>query len=403
VSELRLYLQRDGLHDGQACPWVLLDRDGHIERSGASLDEAPRAALCRVVIEADRVGLVETDLPDLAERKLAPLLANAVEAATLDEPEQLHVVLAGRSPQGKACCATVSAAWLERLLGKLAEREIYPDAAVSEGWLLPVQPDVWSVVVNQGSSLLRLDAARALVVDAGDPPTGVQLALGRAYRPRRIQVYQGSSLQPPNLEAWRSALDIEVESRGKWDWRNAPWPATPNLLSGRLAARRAGMDLASVIRPLLWGGLALALIQVVGLGIDSLMLQRENTALLAEQRKLSQRVLPSQANVVEPAWQVSEMLARLRNAQGQGGEVAMLPLLARLGGIWPAAGAPSVRSVTYADGGLEIALTAKPAAWVAQLQADAAAANLEVATGDAGGALSIIKIRDLTPGGNRGR
>jgi hypothetical protein len=101
VSELRLYLQRDGLHDGLACPWVLLDREGRIERSGSSLEDAPRAGICRAVIEADRVALVETELPDLPERKLTPLLANAVEAATLDEPEQLHVVITGRSQSGK--------------------------------------------------------------------------------------------------------------------------------------------------------------------------------------------------------------------------------------------------------------------------------------------------------------
>ncbi len=403
MSELRLYLQRDGLHDGLACPWVLLDRDGHIQRSGLSLEDAPRAGVCRAVIEADRVGLVETDLPDLPERKLTPLLANAVEAATLEEAEQLHVVLTGRSPQGKACCATVSAPWLERMLHRLAEREIYPDAAIPEGLLLPSTPGAWSVLANQGCSVLRLDAARSLTLDASDPPVGLSLALAREATPQRIDVYQGTCLRIPNLDAWRSALNIEVDPAGKWDWRAGAWPDSPNLLTGRLAARRAGMDMKSAIRPLLWGGLALALIQVVGLGTDGFLLQRENRNLLAEQRKLAQRVLPAQANVVEPAWQVTELLTRLRSSQGQAGDAGMLPLLAKLGGIWPAASAPRLQAITYADGSLEVKLVGQPTAWVAQLQSDAAMAGLEVSTGEASAVATLLKVRGLAPGDTHAR
>jgi type II secretion system protein L len=400
VSELRLYLQRDGLHDGLACPWVLLDRQGRIERSGASLADVPRASICRAVIEADRVAMVETELPDLPERKLAPLLANAVEAATLDEPEQLHVVMTGRGPAGKACCAIVSAPWLERLLHKLAEHEIYPDAAVPEGLLLPTQPGVWSVLAQEGSNVLRLDASRALLLDAGDPPVGLQLALARAAAPERIRVYQGSCLRMPDLDAWTAALGVEVEAAGKWDWRRADWLDNANLLTGRLAARRAGMDWTSLYRPLLWGGMALALIQVIGYGLDAWLLQRESKALMSEQRKLAQRVMPPQAAIIEPAWQVAETLARMQSAQGQGNPAGLLPLLTTLGGVWPAA-APKVHSVTYADGALDIVLAGKPAAWVGQLQASAATAGLEIGSGQASGGATLVKVRLAPAGGTR--
>jgi type II secretion system protein L len=403
VSELRLYLQRDGLHDGLACPWVLLDREGRIERSGSSLEDAPRAGICRAVIEADRVALVETELPDLPERKLTPLLANAVEAATLDEPEQLHVVITGRSQSGKACCATVSAPWLERMLHKLAEREIYPDAAVPEGLLLPIQPGVLSVLANEGNNVLRLDTPRALLIDAGDPPVGLQLALVGENAPQRIRVYQGNCLRMPDLQVWSAALGVEVEAAGKWDWRRAAWLDSANLLTGRLAARRAGMDWKSLLRPLLWGGIALALIQVVGIGLDGWLLQRENKALLAEQRKLAQRVMPAQANIVEPAWQVTEVLARLQSSQGQGDASGMLPLMAKLGGIWPAASAPTLQAVTYSDGTLDIALAGKPTAWVAQLQAGAAGAGLEVSSGEANGTATLVKVRTASLGAARGQ
>jgi type II secretion system protein L len=396
-----LYLQRDGLHDGQSCPWALIGRDGRVARSGATLADAPRADVRRLVVEADRVVTFAADLPALPARRLAPLLANAVEAASLDEAEDLHVVLAGRDARGKALCATLSAPWLERLLARLAERDIYPDAAVSEGMLVPWEAHTWSLVLNEGSTLIRLDEARALSVDASDPPVGLTLALAREGAPRRLRVYKGNRLRMPDLAAWRAQLGMDIVEAGDWDWRAAPWTDTGNLLTGRFAARRAGMDLRGALKPLLWGALALAGIQGVGLGVDTYLLHREQGTLRDAQQRLARRVLPAQAAVVDPAWQVAEAHARMQ-ARASGDPDGMLALMARLGAVWPNEPGPRTRRVSYADGTLEVQLASRQDAWLARLTGAAATAGLDIKVAGQGQDVSL-RLSPAPKGGQHGR
>lgn len=413
MTELRLYLQRDGLRDGLACPWVLLDREGHVQRAGTSLADAPRAGLSRLILEADRVAIVEADLPPLPERKLAPLLANAVETGTLDEAENLHVTLLGRNARGKGACAVVSTAWLERALRILAEHDIHPDAVLPEGLLLPWEPGAWSVVANEGANILRLDAHRALVVDAGDPPAGLRLALAREGAPKVIRIYQGNCLRMPDLEAWRSALGTRVETAGGWDWRTASWREPATLLTGRFAARRARLDFSSLLKPLLWGGLALAVIQVAGLSLDTFLLRREQDALRTEQQRLARRVLPAEATLVEPLLQVTTLLERSRPSAGASGENGMPALLTRLAGVWPSTPGPSLRAVVYSEGALEITLAGRAESWMDQLRNAAAPAGLTVAAEDGkamnGNAVNgnaqdtTLRVRVATRGDAHGR
>lgn len=401
MTELRLYLQRDGLHDGQACPWALLDREGRLLRSGASLAEAPRADVCRLVVEADRVVTFAVDLPDLPERRLAPLLANAVEPASLDEAEQLHVVRLGRDGAGKTLCAAVSAPWLERFLTRLAERDVYPQGAVAEGLLVPWEPDSWSVVANEGHALVRLDARRVLAVDASDPPVGLMLALGRETRPNSIRLYRGNRLRAPDVAAWSAALGVEVVAAGDWDWRKAAWPATGNLLTGRLATRRAGPDWRGALKPLAWGALALAIIQALGLVAETLILRHEQQQLYETQRQLARRVLPAQAAVVDPVWQVSEAHARLVDRE-RGDEAGMRAMMARLGEAWSTLPGAKLRHVEYSEGALEVGLAGRPEAWLAQFEAGAARHGLSVKTRGQGNDV-VLRVTATAMGGQHGR
>ncbi|NTV96927.1 MAG: hypothetical protein HGA75_16200, partial [Thiobacillus sp.] len=80
MSELRLYLRRDSLRDGNECAWVRLDGDGRVAASGSDLAALPEARRCHLVLAADLVNLVPAELPDLPPHKLQGLLPGAAEA-----------------------------------------------------------------------------------------------------------------------------------------------------------------------------------------------------------------------------------------------------------------------------------------------------------------------------------
>jgi type II secretion system protein L len=370
-------------------------------RAGSTLADAPRADTCRAVIEADLVSTQNVALPDLATRRLAPLLAGAVEAGTLEDAEQLHVTLLDHASDGQATCAVVSAPWLERVLASLATRGLHPEAAVSEGMLLPFEDDTWSVQANQNAYILRRGRHQAQVLDATEPPVALRLALARSPRPARIRVYQGNCLRMPDLELWRAELGVDLEVSGKWDWRAADWDDSADLLGGRFAARRAGLDPRAVLRPLLFGGLVLAAIQAAGVGLDAWILHRERTQLRAEQLQLARRALPAQAQVIDPALQVGDQLARLRAGAGTPGQEGMSALMARLGAIWQNMAAPRMRALTYGDAALAIEIDGRAETWIARLRADAQTVGLAISTSE-GAAGTTITVR-AAPGGRDGR
>jgi general secretion pathway protein L len=378
VSEIRFYLRRDSFLDGMDCAWALLDDAGRIQTSGTRLEDLPRASRCRLVLASDLVLTVRASLPDLPERRLAALLPAAAEAATLVDADAIHAVLLERGVDGTAVLAVVEEAWLGRILSRLAEQGIHPDAALPEYLLLPWTPGVWSVGWRVDNTLARFGAAQGMALDDGEPPVGLSLALAQGGRPEVVKVYQCDNLGAPDWTRWRAALDTTVEAAGAWDWRTAPWPELPGLLQGRHSPNRNRLDWKRPARPLVWGVIALAGIQFFGLALDWAMLARESASVKQEMRVLAERALPAHAAVVDPPWQVTERLRSLHAATGNPESNALMGLLGQLGQAWPADGGALVQTLSYEAGALVVSVAGADGAWLDQLKTAAAARGLAI-------------------------
>ncbi len=382
MSELRLYLRRDSLLEGTDCAWAMLDDAGQMRGSGTRLEDLPRARHCRLVLAGDLVLTVNTPLPDLPERRLAPLLPAAAEAATLVEADTIHVVLMERGADGQATLAVLEDAWLRRVLDKLAGLGLYPDGALPEYLLLPWNEGDWSVGWRGGETVARFGKWEGMSLDDGEPPVGLVLALAQRGHPTAIRVYQGANMGVPDWDRWRESLDTAVETAGPWDWRTAPWPDLPDLLQGKHSPGRSRMDWTRLIRPLAWGALLLVGIQLAGTLLDWGLLSGENANIRQEMRVLAERALPAHAAVVDPPWQVTEQLQTLRSAAGNPSPDALVPQLGRLAQVWPAFGGPKIKTLTYEAGALTVSLAEVNAAALAQMKAAATALGLEIATQD---------------------
>ncbi len=375
MSELRIFLRRDAFLDGMDCAWALLDDEGRLQASGARLEEPPKATLCRLVLAGELVLSLNASLPDLPERRLAPLLAAAAEAMTLVDADDIHAVLMDRRDDGVSTLAVIEDAWLGRVLSRLAAFGLRPDAALPEYLLLPWSQGSWSVGWRGNDTLARFDLAQGMTLDESEPPVGLSLALAQRAPPEGIKVYQGDG--GPDWARWRATLGLPVEAVGVWDWRSAAWPALPNLLQGKHASSRNRLDWTR-LRPLAWGALALVVIQFAGLMLDWTMLAHEDASLRQEARVLAERALPAHAAVVDPAWQMAERLQQLHTAAGNPSADACVGLLGRLGRVWPAG--PQVQSLSYESGVLSVSLNEADAAWLTRLQTAAAMRGLGVAS-----------------------
>lgn len=379
MSELRLYLRRDSFQEGADCAWSLLDDAGQLRGSGTRLDDVPRARRCRLVLAGDLVLTVKVSLPDLPERRLAPLLPAAAEAATLVEADTLHAVLMARIGAGEAVLAVVEDSWLKRVLDKLAALGLYPEGALPDYLLLPWDEGDWCVGWRGAETVARFGRAEGLCLDEGDPPVGLALALGQRARPGKLRLFQGAHAVLPDLERWRAALGLPVEAAGAWDWRTCPWPDLPDLLQGRHSRSLGRVEWSRLARPLAWGVLLLAGIQVAGTALDWGLLARESANLRRDMRNLAEQALPAHATVVEPAWQVTEQLRGLRAAAGHASPDALAGLLGRLGQAWPVAGAPRIKAVNYETGVLGVLIETPDGTWLDQLRVAGQARGLDVA------------------------
>lgn len=378
MSELRLYLRRDSFLEGKDCAWALLDDAGHIQGSGNRLEDLPRSRSCRLVLSSELVLTVKATLPDLPERRLAPLLPAAAEASTLVDADSIHTALLERGADGEVTLAVVEESWIGRVLPKLEAMGLRPDAALPEYLLLPRTPGSWSVCWRGGDTLARFGEAEGMALDDGEPPVGLSLALAQRERPESVRVYQGGGMGAPDWTRWRAALDARVEEAGPWDWRASPWPASPGLLQGKYSPNRSRLDWKRIARPLVWGAAILAGIQLAGLTLDWALLARESADIKQEMRVLAERVLPAHAAVVDPAWQVAERLQNLHAASGNPTADALMGLLGRLGQVWPLGGNNPVQSVSYDLGALTVTLAGVEAPWLDQLKAAGKARGLAI-------------------------
>ena len=402
MSELRLYLRRDTFLESADCAWSLLDDAGQLRGSGARLEEVPRARRCRLVLAGDLVLSIRASLPDLPERRLEPLLPTAAEAAALAEADSLHAVLMAREGPGEAILAVVEAAWLKRVLDRLATLGLYPDAALPDYLLLPWAEGDWGVGWRGTETLARFGRVEGLCLDEGDPPLGLTLALGQRPPPRIVRLFPGVNAVLPELGRWQAALGVQVEAGAAWDWRTCPWPDLPHLLQGRYSRHRGRVEWSRLARLLVWGALALAGIQVAGTALDWALLARESARLRGEMRNLAEQVLPAHAAVVEPAWQVTEQLRSLRAAAGHGSPDALTGVLGRLGQAWPVEGAPQIRSMYFEAGALGVLVEPPSGPWLEQLRLAAPARDLAVTVQEEADRGKGVRLT-IQPGGKEKR
>ncbi|MGO9443597.1 MAG: type II secretion system protein GspL [Thiobacillaceae bacterium] len=380
MSELRLYLRRDTFSDGNGCAWALLDDKGHVQSTGNQLDDLPRSRRCRLVLAAELVLTLDARLPDLPERRLAPLLPAAVEAATLVDADAIHAVIMDRPSDGLATLAVLDESWFKRTLSKLAEFGLHPDSALPEYLLLPWTANGWSVCWRSNNSMARFGKCEGMSLDEGEPPAGLILALAQRGRPDAVHVYASENAGAPDWSRWRTTLGTPVEAAGPWDALTAPWPELPSLMQGTYTPGLRRLDWVRLTQPLIWGGVALLAIQLVGVTLDWAMLSRENANILHEMHGLAEQALPVNSAIVDPPWQVMERLQSMQAASGNPAPNALVGLLGRLSMAWPALGTVQVRTLSYEGGGLSASIAGADPSWLDQLKTAAATQGLSVSS-----------------------
>ena len=366
-----------------AAGYAHVHSDGHsVQRSatGAAATLSAHAGEVVAVVPHSRLAWLRVQLPPASHGpRLQSVLQGLLEDRLLDDPQQLHIVLAPDAQTtarlgGDTLVAVCDKPWLREALAPLQAAGLTVQRIVPE--LSPTDKPVLQVMGEPEHSQSLLCHAHGVTLL---PPN---TAHWRAFaelsqddlqiqaEPAMVTRVQSTLQRQPILQS--AAQRWVKSSQSNWDLAQGEWAQGRAQRAQRqvLAAWQTLLH-APAYKPVRWGVLVLVALQV--LGLNALAWQERN-ALNAQQASLQsilKTTFPTVTLVIDAPLQMQREVSALQQKSGAASSTDLEPLLAALAGALPEGQTP--QQIHYANHTLRVqgvALDNNPAG-VARLQAQA--------------------------------
>jgi general secretion pathway protein L len=326
--------------------------DGHsVLRSaaGAAVTLSTHAGEVVAVVPHSRLAWLRVQLPPASHGpRLQNVLHGLLEDRLLDDPQQLHIVLAPDAHTtartgGDTLVAVCDKQWLRDALAPLqaaglSVQRIVPELSPSDQPVLQVmgEPDHSQSVLCHayGVTLLPPNTAqwRAFAELSQDD-------LQIQAEPAMVARVQSTLQRQPLLQS--AAQRWVKSSQSDWDLAQGEWAQGPlQRLQRRLLAAWQTVSHAPAWKPVRWGLVALIALQVLGLNA---LAWRERSNLDAQQASLQsilKTTFPSVTLVIDAPLQMQREVDALQQKSGSASSTDLEPLLAALAGVLPAGQTP---------------------------------------------------------------
>ena len=327
--------------------------DGHsVLRSatGAAATLSAHAGEVVAVVPHSRLSWLPVQLPPASHGpRLQSVLQGLLEDRLLDDPQQLHLVLAPEAEDlartgGESLVAVCNKQWLRDALAPLQAAGLTVQRLVPE--LSPSDKPVLHVLGEPAHSQSLLSHAQGVTLL---PPNTAQWHaftklsqddLQIQAEPAMVARVQSTLQRQPTLQS--AAQRWVQSSQSAWDLAQGEWAQGRAQRIQRLAqAAWQNLMHAPAWRPVRWGLVALLALQVLGLNA---LAWRERTALNAQQASLQsilKTTFPSVTLVIDAPLQMQREVDVLQQKSGAASSTDFEPLLAALAGVLPAGQLPS--------------------------------------------------------------
>jgi general secretion pathway protein L len=326
--------------------------DGHAvlrSATGAAATLSAHAGEVVAVVPHSRLAWLRVQLPPASHGpRLQSVLHGLLEDRLLDDPQQLHIVLAPDAEQtahtgGDTLVAVCDKQWLRDALAPLQAAGLTVQRIVPE--LSPSDKPVLQVMGEPDHSQSLLCHAHGVTLL---PPNTAQW---RAFaelsqddlqiqaEPAMVTRVQSTLQRQPMLQS--AAQRWVKSSQSDWDLAQGEWAQGPlqRLQRQLLAAWQTALH-APAWKPARWGVVALIALQVLGLNA---LAWRERSALNAQQASLQsilKTTFPSVTLVIDAPLQMQREVDALKQKSGSASSTDLEPLLAALAGVLPAGQTP---------------------------------------------------------------
>jgi len=338
--------------------------DGHsVQRSatGAAATLSAHAGEVVAVVPHSRLAWLNVQLPPASHGpRLQSVLQGLLEDRLLDDPQQLHIVLAPDSSHlahtgGETLVAVCDKQWLRDVLAPLQAAGLTVQRLVPE--LSPTDTPVLQVMgepEHSQSLLCHTHGVTLLPPNTAQWRAFAELSqddLQIQAEPAMVARVQSTLQRQPMLQS--AAQRWVKSSQSSWDLAQGEWA------QGR--AQRTQRQLLAAWQTLLhapaylavrWGILVLVAVQVLGLNA---LAWQESRALNAQQASLHnilKTTFPSVTFVIDAPLQMQREVDALRQKSGAASSTDLEPLLAALAGVLPAGQTP--QQIHYANQALRV-------------------------------------------------
>ena len=347
-----------------AAGYAHVHSDGHsVQRSatGAAATLSAHAGEVVAVVPHSRLAWLRVQLPPASHgTRLQSVLQGLLEDRLLDDPQQLHIVLAPDAETtarlgGETLVAVCDKPWLREALAPLQAAGLTVQRIVPE--LSPTDKPVLQVMGEPEHSQSLLCHAHGVTLL---PPNTAQW---RAFaelsqddlqiqaEPAMVARVQSTLQRQPMLQT--AAQRWVKSSQSAWDLAQGEWAqGRAQRAQRQVLASWQTLLHAPAWKPVRWGMVTLIALQVLGLNA---LAWQESSALNAQQASLQnilKTTFPSVTLVIDAPLQMQREVDALQQKSGTASSVDLEPLLAALAGVLPAGQTP--QQLHYANQALRV-------------------------------------------------
>lgn len=346
--------------------WIVTDADGGRigpVSTGSLADAAPIAAERPLVVIAPgaSVSFALPELPVKSGARLAQIVPYAMEELLAGEVEQFHFAVGRTDAEGRTLVAAVRRDELRSWMEALKSAGLDPLALVPEPLCVPDNPGKMVAVLDAGQLLVRAPGALPVALDA-EPLTEAFALAGLEGDDRHVQLFASQQ----DWEHSREMIEALREVTGSLDLQLLPDGALPLLAAGATRSDALSLLQGEFARRTGWRAewqrwriaafLALAALALhIGVrGYDLVRLRAEETRLDAAIEQAARIAMPDVERIVDARAQIEQRLAGGGTADPQG----LLARLAVVGGAMGGTAAPTLESLGWRDGSLQLQMVA---------------------------------------------
>ncbi|MCX7125508.1 MAG: type II secretion system protein GspL [Gammaproteobacteria bacterium] len=314
------------LHSDQTSTWFEINDDGEIISSHLILDlfACPKInsdANLVVLIPGMQVLMTTVKLPKMRASERARAIPFAIEEQLAGDPENISVITGDTQNDGALNVAIFEKEFFEAVSQQWQAMALHPKVVLPDYLALLLEPETWSVALQNKIALVRIDKQNGFSVDIDNLFLFLQLALekNKDKKPKKINFWQEDSvINVVQLETLGIPIHVLTDVKKTFfDIKSLSEKPTLNFLQGKYRPKSESSSLQK--NWMVCGAIAASFIAFLFLSniTQWIYFHHQSNKLQNQVLQVYQSLFPGARSVLEPRFRVATLLKKYEGASSE--------------------------------------------------------------------------------------